>query len=421
MAPGVVQLLDRRHSNNVCTFSRHPEWPLSISVSALIAEGWRPTPFRNFVLKLHSRCDLACDYCYMYEFADQTWRGRPRAMTQDIIDAISMRIADHAGLHGLSSVAVVLHGGEPLLAGPELIAYAVHSIREHVDQSTTVDFSIQTNAVRLDSRYLELLARLGVGIGVSLDGDQIAHDRHRRTPTGRGSHAAVISALRKLSAPAYKHLFRGLLCVVDLRNDPLVTYRELLRFDPPVIDFLLPHGTWESPPPGRDSDHGSAYADWLIPLFDLWYKKPGQTTWVRLFGEIICLILGGESHHEALGLSPRHTLVVETDGSIEQSDMLKVAFHDASHLGLHVLRDPFDSALHEPTTVAQQIGRAALAEACLSCAVHMVCGAGLYAHRYRQGTGFLNPSVYCPDLFRLITHIRDTMTADLGIRRAERR
>ena len=37
--------------------------------------GW-PVPLRQFVLKVHSRCDLACDHCYVYQSADQSWRGR---------------------------------------------------------------------------------------------------------------------------------------------------------------------------------------------------------------------------------------------------------------------------------------------------------------------------------------------------------
>jgi uncharacterized protein len=45
--------------------------------------------------------------------------------------------------------------------------------------------------------------------------------------------------------------------------------------------------------------------------------------------------------------------------------------------------------------------------------VHRVCGAGLYSHRYRPDTGFLNPSVYCTDLRRLIEHVRDRVYADL--------
>ena len=57
-----------------------PEWPATLDVHALLADGWEPTPFREFVLKIHSRCTLACDYCYMYELADKTWRLRPRRM-----------------------------------------------------------------------------------------------------------------------------------------------------------------------------------------------------------------------------------------------------------------------------------------------------------------------------------------------------
>jgi len=67
--------------------------------------------------------------------------------------------------------------------------------------------------------------------------------------------------------------------------------------------------------------------------------------------------------------------------------------------------------------VARQVEARALAGQCRACPVHPVCGGGLYAHRYRQGTGFLNPSVYCPDLLTLISHIRDQMRADLDERR----
>jgi uncharacterized protein len=42
-----------------------------------------------------------------------------------------------------------------------------------------------------------------------------------------------------------------------------------------------------------------------------------------------------------------------------------------------------------------------------------ICGGGLYPHRYRQGTGFRNPSVYCEDLLHLITHVSDRVIADI--------
>ena len=74
-------------------------------------------PLDQFVLKVESRCDLACDHCYVYEAADQSWRGRPKGIPDDVLRQTARRIAEHATEHGLDLVEVVLHGGEPLLVG----------------------------------------------------------------------------------------------------------------------------------------------------------------------------------------------------------------------------------------------------------------------------------------------------------------
>src|SRR6202000_2522924 len=101
------------------------EWPFTLDIPGLMAGGWRPVPFREFVVKIHSRCDLACDYCYMYEMADQSWRDRPRRMSLEIARRTAMRIGEHARAHQTPDVALILHGGEPLLAGRELITELV--------------------------------------------------------------------------------------------------------------------------------------------------------------------------------------------------------------------------------------------------------------------------------------------------------
>jgi uncharacterized protein len=392
------------------------EWPANLDVDALLATGWRPTPFREFVLKIHSRCDLACDYCYMYEMADQRWRDQPYRMSPEIVDRVAARIGEHVRAHDLASIELVLHGGEPLLAGPDLIAHAVRSVRRAAGPAVEVGVSVQTNGVRLGG-YLELFDALDVRVGVSIDGDVSAHDRHRRHANGRGSHAAVASALDALGSARYRHLFGGLLCTVDVANPPVATYEALLSHDPPKIDFLLPHGNWSAPPPGRvPGSAATPYADWLIAVFDRWYGAPRQDTEIRLFGEIIQLLLGGTSSSEAVGLSPVGVVVIETDGSIEQSDMLKSAYDGAPATGLHVLRHAFDEALSLPSIAARQMGELALSPECLACGIRLVCGGGLYPHRYRAGRGFANPSVYGPDLFRLITYIRRTVAADVESR-----
>jgi len=395
------------------------EWPATLDVSALIAEGWNPVPFREYIVKIHSRCELACDYCYMYEMADQSWRDRPRRMSREIADSTAMRIGEHARAHRLADVDLVLHGGEPLLAGRDLISYLVTAVREAAGSEVAVHASVQTNAVGLDDSHLRLFDELGVNVGVSLDGVAEDHDRHRRFASGRGSHAAVVAGLHRLTQERYRHRFSGLLCTIDLRSDPIATYEALVAFGPPKVDFLLPHGTWESPPPGRVP--GSAetpYADWLIRIFDHSYRAP--KTRVRLFEEIMHLLLGGESEAEMVGLAPARMVVIETDGEIEQVDTLKAAYAGAPGTGLHVTRDSLDAALLLPAIAARQLGERALSGACRGCRIRQICGGGLYAHRYRPGTGFANPTVYCPDLMRLIDHIHQVMECDIAAWRSGR-
>jgi uncharacterized protein len=391
------------------------EWPADLDVAALLSSGWNPSPFREFIVKIHSRCDLSCDYCYMYEMADQSWRTRPRVMSEDTAELTAARIGEHAGAHGLDRVALILHGGEPLLAGEDLISRLVIATRRAATTSVAVDASVQTNAVGLSDVYLRLFDELGVRVGVSLDGTGEAHDRHRRFASGRGSYAAVAAALARLRR--FRHLFSGLLCTIDLRNDPVATYEALAAFEPPKIDFLLPHGTWARPPPGRVPDATlTPYADWLATVFDHWYPAP--RTRIRLFDEIMRLLLGGASDSEIVGLSPARMVVIETDGAIEQADTLKVAYDGAPATGLHLSRDPLDAVLLLPASAARQLGVRGLSAKCQDCRIHRVCGGGLYAHRYRPGTGFANPSVYCPDLMRLIDHIRGRMQADIDVRAA---
>lgn len=392
--------------------STEPDWPAHLDVQKLLEEGWRPAPFREFVVKIHSRCNLACSYCYMYEMADQGWRRQPRRMSAETIDRVAERIAEHARSNGLTEVNLILHGGEPLLAGADTLRHAVTALRSAVDPEVTVNTGLQTNGVLLDPDFLDLFDELDVRVSVSLDGDAEAHDRSRIGRDGQGSHARVVAGLDRLVQPRYRHLFAGLLSTIDLRNDPEGTYEALLAFDPPVVDFLLPHGTWDSPPPGHSFTE-TPYADWLIGVFDRWYGAPVRETRVRLFHEVIRMLFGRASRIEAVGLSPVVVAVVETDGSIEQVDSLKSAYDGAAGTSLHVLRDSFDEALMLPQIAARQIGHRALAPECVKCGVVQICGGGLYPHRYRSGTGFANPSVYCDDLFRLIGHISGRVRSDL--------
>ncbi len=154
-----------------------------------------PVPLSQFVLKVHSRCDLACDHCYVYESADQSWRGRPMVISDNVISRTAQRIAQHANSHGLDRVQVVLHGGEPLLAGRAKLRRVATELRSALDGKCRLDLRIHTNGVLLDEEFCEFFAEHDIKIGISIDGDRAANDRHRKYADGRSSYDKVIRAI----------------------------------------------------------------------------------------------------------------------------------------------------------------------------------------------------------------------------------
>lgn len=360
--------------------------------------------FRQFVLKVHSRCDLACDHCYIYRHADQSWAGRPRVIAEPVVAATARRIAEHAAAHPeISRVHVILHGGEPLLAGRGRLARIAATLRGALDGRCDLDLRMQTNGLRLDEDLCAMLVRERISTGISLDGDRASNDRHRKRADGTGSYDAVVRAVRLIGSPRYRQAFAGLLCTIDVDNDPLAVYEALAALDPPRVDFLLPHATWDHPP-ARDPARPAAYAHWLTSVYDRW-AADGKPFPVRLFDSLEAGRDGRESFTEALGLGSPDLVVVETDGEIEQADWLKTVAQGAPSTGFHVLRNSFDEAAAHPGFLIRRQGLAGLSATCRDCSVVKVCGGGLYGHRHRAGSGFDNPSVYCDDLFRLITHV----------------
>ena len=270
-----------------------------------------------------------------------------------------------------------------------------------------LDLRIHTNGVLLDEAFCRVFADEGVMVGVSVDGYAEAHDRHRRYADGRGSYQQVVRAVDLLRTAPYRHLYAGLLCTIDLDNDPVAVYEALLALDPPRIEFLLPHATWDNPP-SRPAGRDSAYADWLLAIFGRW-QAGGRPVPVRLFDSVISTTLGGASFTEAAGLEPADLVVVETDGTYEQADSLKTAFDGAPVTGFDVVHHDLDLVAGHPGIGARQRGLDGLCATCRACPVVTSCGGGLYAHRYRSGSGFANPSVFCKDLMKLITGIRQAM------------
>ena len=375
----------------------------------------RAVPFRQFVLKVHSRCDLACDHCYVYEHADQSWRGRPRELDPATAAQAGRRIAQHAREHGLAQVGVVLHGGEPLLLGPGRMRETLRALCREAAPSTR-------------PRPARTHQRRGVGRGVPRPVRRVRREGGRLAGrrAGRERPAPALSRRPQQLRPGRGRLSGGCAGPDTAASTAACCARSISPTTPwrstadcsrrncrgSTCCFRTRPGSTSRPGSrrratrtGRRRGPGSTRAGSAL------YSTSGMRTAARCrsapSSPYSPLTRAGRWAPRRWGSTPVDLLVIETDGALEQVDSLKTAYDGAAATGLDVWRHSLDEAAAVPGIAVRQHGIDGIGPVCRDCALVRICGGGLYPHRYRPGYGFANPSVYCADLKQLITHVVD--------------
>ncbi len=366
------------------------------------------TLIRGLILKIASRCNLNCSYCYVYNKGDTTYRDQPRLMSDETVACLLDRVAAYCRQHRPRQFRFIFHGGEPLLASPSFFRRFVAQARQKLPPETTPVFSVQTNGVLLTDAWCRVLGRLDIRIGISIDGLPETHNQFRVDHRGRGSYEAVRAGLLRAQVSPDVRYQPGVLVVVDLAANPITLYQHFKSLNVSGLSLLLPDGTYDQFPPALPaSGEQTPYANWLILFFDLWFSEPAAGRMkIPFFEQIISLILGISVRSDMWGRLPNVYLVIETDGSIEAEDSLKICQPGLTKEGYHVQTHSLNQALQAPLIAQCARRHIGLPPVCRRCPIRDVCGGGFIVHRYRAANGFANPSVYCRDLLKLITHIQ---------------
>jgi uncharacterized protein len=372
---------------------------------------------RGVILKVASRCNLDCAYCYVYNKGDSTWKRRAPLMSDETFDLALARIREDCRASGQRSTSITFHGGEPCLIGARKFDAWCERARRALDGVATAEFCIQTNGTLLDAGWAEVLARHEVRVGVSLDGPRELNDRDRVDHGGRGSYDAVIrgmAALRNANVPF------GILTVIPLGADPLPTHRHLTSLRAETVTYLLPDFTHDTVAPVRARYGETPCADFLVPIFDDWWFHSTLDVRIGDFWNMARAILGGSSEIGAIGNEPARYAVVETDGDIEGIDGLRICREDLAATGLHVRDAGFADIARLGGLHRQAIfDGMPLPRGCVACPERETCAGGYLPHRYSRENGFDNPSVWCADLLRLFGHVRGRL--NVAVEETDRR
>lgn len=85
--------------------------------------------FNALVVKIASRCNLNCSYCFMYNLGDETYKLQPKFMKEDTVDQILRQTKKYIIRHDKKYFTFLFHGGEPLLVNP---SFFIEIGRAHV-------------------------------------------------------------------------------------------------------------------------------------------------------------------------------------------------------------------------------------------------------------------------------------------------
>jgi len=366
----------------------------------------------NLVVKIAELCNLRCSYCYLYEHGDSTYRERPRLMSYKVFEALLERVRRYCDAEPARQTSLTFHGGEPTLVGPDRLCYFAERARAVLGPRLG-DLLMQTNGTLIDDRWVQALRSARVHASISLDGPPDIHDHNRIDHAGQGSHAAAIRGLRLLQAGGLRP---GVLAVVAPGVDGARVYRHFRELGLDSIDLLLPDISHDS----RDAWYGkcgpSPVASYLIPAFDAWFDEDDPDVHVRLFYGLLRRMIGGPMTSDAFGNPALSYLIIETDGSIQPNDALRVCENGMTSTVANVFDDDFDDLGQKAPLAHKLLTRGIpLSAACRACSELDVCGGGYMPHRYSKMNGFDNPSAWCEDIKLLLAHLRTRAALPLAV------
>ena len=185
----------------------------------------------TLIFKVASRCNMNCQYCYMYNLADTTWKLQPKFMSDETFSRAVSRWKEHLRGKSPNRLHLVLHGGEPLLAGPErLDRWISLARRELSDAGVPISIGLQTNGLLIGDEFCEVFDRHGAAFGVSIDGVPGKGDLLRVDHAGKPTGERVEERLRWLTSSRWRHTLGGILSVVNVACDPVETIDYVLSF-----------------------------------------------------------------------------------------------------------------------------------------------------------------------------------------------
>jgi len=131
------------------------------------------------VLKVVERCNITCSYCYYFNMGIGAPLHWPPIISPERVRGVGRFLHEGCIDLDIEQVHVAFHGGEPMLMKPRMFDTACSELAAALNGVAALGFGMQANGTIHSQAWLDTLHRHQVQMGVSIDGDRVAHDRFR--------------------------------------------------------------------------------------------------------------------------------------------------------------------------------------------------------------------------------------------------
>lgn len=319
-------------------------------------------------------CNLACEYCYYLE-KTELYPGNKCRMDLETLERIT---AAYLQVHPGPEVVFGWQGGEPLLMGRPFFEKALEFQAQYVRPGQQVQNALQTNATLIDDGWAEFFAENDFLVGVSMDGPADLHDKYRRSPTGKPTHARVLAGLEKLKKHGAE--FNALVTVNRVNaQHPLKVYRHLTSLGFEFLQFIpiVERVSRDSLDVTPWSVRGEQYGRFLCEIFDYWARNDVGRIFVQLFESALNIWMGGPPSLCVFAPICGRAMAVEHNGDLYACDHFVYADHFRGNItGPESLREMVDGQEQQEFGLA----KAKTSSECLECEVLPFCGGDCPKH-----------------------------------------
>ena len=327
----------------------------------------------NFHIKLLKHCNLQCDYCYEQEYFKAS-----HALSISEIEHVLHGIKDYGQKKKINQVNLRYSGGEILTLGDQYLSTLFHiSYKIFKNSSIKVRLGIQTNLTLMNEKYIDLLKKYKVSLGVSYD----VYGGHRRYRNGQPEDQVILKKIEQV----HKHGIRfGAIAVITKNNYKKGTkiYDFFERI--PANFHILKLHPWSGKYCPEIMIDEEEYVKMLKAIAENHLERKGPSISFANIDSYVNILRNGMGQMEVCALSKNclgSNFFIENNGDFYPCCLLR---YKEFIMG-NVLNDSIEIILASP--VLKLLGRRYefIKKECRGCKYLKICSGGCMANAYEEG------------------------------------